>query len=107
MKEFSLDGFQTIQHTQYDGIMSTFGKLPDGEYIVLSCVKADFYDPEPRMIKGEVSYLGTDAGALVAQASGPLEDLLKHIAACPSLIFEFQNEAMGRELQAAAQAAVH
>lgn len=107
MKELNLDGFQTIQHSQHDGIMTTIGKLPDGEYVALSCVKADFHDPEPRMILGEARFLGSDEAELLRYATGNPEELLAYTASCPSLVFEFQNEAMDREIQTAAKAVVH
>lgn len=107
MKEFNLDGFQTIQHSQHNGMMVTIGKLPDGEYVALSCAKADFHDPEPRMILGEARFLGNNEAELLERATKEPENLLPYVMSCPHLVFEFQNEAMDREMQTAAKAVVH
>ena len=107
MKEFSLDGFQAIQHSQHNGMMVTIGKLPDGEYLALSCAKADFHDPEPRMILGEARFLGNNEAELLERATKEPENLLPYVMAYPHLVFEFQNEAMDRELQTAANAVRH
>ena len=104
MKEFSLDGFEIMFNMQEAGMKVTIGKLPDGEYLALSCAIADFDDPNPRMITGVVFYLGQEIGALLNRTA---EELYKYVLSCPFLTFEFQNEAMGREIDEAAKAVVH